>query len=242
VLAQYQKLALDAASENLSYERYLLALLASEVSQREVNRVQSLIRAARFPVLKELADFEFGAVISLSRQKVLKLAEGQYLAGAENLILIGNPGLGKTHLSVGLSLAACRQGQRVRFYNVAGLVNDLLAAQAEHRLSKFFTQLSRNALVVLDEFGFIPLTPQGGQLLFQVISHLHEKVSLIVTTNLRFGDWTQVLGSEQMTAALLDRLTFKATILEFVGQSWRFKQRLSRQTQSKAEVVTNDGE
>jgi DNA replication protein DnaC len=235
LLAQYQRLALDAAQHNLSYERYLLALLQAEVQQREVRRQQALVRQARFPILKELADFDFGAVASLPKQRVLELAQGHYLEGAENLILVGNPGLGKSHLASALALAACRQGKRVRFYNVAGLVNELLAAQAEHRLSKLFIQLGRQQLLVLDEFGFIPLTPQGGQLLFQVISHLHEKVSLILTTNLRFGDWTQVLGSEQMTAALLDRLTFRATILEFVGQSWRFKQRLAREGGSGGE-------
>jgi DNA replication protein DnaC len=236
LLEQYQRLAIDAAQHNLSYERYLLALLSAEVQQREARRQQTLIRQAHFPVLKELADFDFSALPNLPKQRVLELAQGRYLEGAENLILIGNPGLGKSHLASALSLTACRQGKRVRFYNVAGLVNELLAAQAEHRLSKFFVQLGRLHLVVLDEFGFIPLSAQGGQLLFQVISHLHEKVSVVVTTNLRFGDWTQVLGSEQMTAALLDRLTFKATILEFVGQSWRFKQRLSREGGSGKET------
>jgi DNA replication protein DnaC len=167
VLAQYQKLALDAASENLSYERYLLALLVSEVSQREVNRIQNLIRAVHFPVLKELADFEFGAVTSLSWQRVLELAEGQYLGGAENLILVGNPGLGKTHVATGLALAACRQGRRVRFYNVAGLVNELIAAQQEYRLSRYMAQAEKQHLIVLDELGFIPFNALSAQLLFQ---------------------------------------------------------------------------
>jgi DNA replication protein DnaC len=146
-------------------------------------------------------------------------------------LLVGNPGLGKTHVATSLALAACRQGHRVRFYNAAGLVNELTQAQDEHQLSKFLATALRHRLIVLDELGFIPFSPTGAQLIFQLCSTLYERVSMIVTTNLRFADWTQVFGDERLTAALLDRLTHQAHILEFVGESYRFRQRMQREAQ-----------
>jgi DNA replication protein DnaC len=128
-----------------------------------------------------------------------------------------------------LALTACRQGHRVRFYNAAGLVNDLIEAQDEHHLPRLLTNALKQRLIVLDELGFIPLSPTGAQLIFQFCSALYERVSLIVTTNLRFADWTQVFGDERLTAALLDRLTHRAHILEFVGESFRFRQRVHRE-------------
>jgi DNA replication protein DnaC len=237
-LQNYQTFAADAARINLPYERYLLALCDAEVAQRETQRIQRVITAAKFPVMKELATFDFDAVPKLPKQRVLELAEGNYIEQSETVILIGNPGLGKTHIAIGLSLAACRQGRKVRFYGTANLVNDLLVAQRDLRLSKFLTQMSKLDLLVLDELGFIPFTKDGGQLLFQVCSELYERVSIIVTTNLRFGDWNQVFADEKMTAALLDRLTHKATILEFVGESYRFKQRLLQEEQSGGKSQT----
>jgi DNA replication protein DnaC len=156
------------------------------------------------------------------------LAQGGYISKAEPILLIGNPGLGKTHIATGLALAACRQGKRVRFYNAAGLVNDLLVAQNDLRLSRFMAQFAKHEVMVLDEFGFIPFTASGAQLLFQFCSALYERVALIVTTNLRFADWNTVLGDERMTAALLDRLTHKAHILEVIGESFRFRERLQQ--------------
>ena len=226
-VANYRTFAEDAAQAQQSYERYLLALVEQEATQRDRNRQQRRIKAAHFPVLKELADFDFSALPSLNAQRVLGLARGEYIQKAEALLLVGNPGLGKTHVAIGLALAACRQGQRVRFYNTAGLVNELIAAQEAHQLPKLLNTALRHQLIVLDELGFIPLTPTGAQLIFQFCSTLYERVALIVTTNLRFGDWVQVFGDERLTAALLDRLTHHAHILEFTGaDSYRFRQRL----------------
>ncbi len=136
----------------------------------------------------------------------------------------------KSHVATGLALAACRQGRRVRFYNAAVLVNDLLKAQQEYQLSRVMAQLGKYELLVLDESGFIPFTPTGAQLLFQLCSALYERVALIVTTNLRFAEWSSIMGGdERMSAALLDRLTHRATILEFAGTSYRFRQQLHRQ-------------
>jgi DNA replication protein DnaC len=225
-LANYRKVATDATQGQLSYSRFLQALAEQEVAQRERNRQAQLVRAARFPVLKELADFDFSCVSSLNKQAVLELSQGGYIARAETVVLVGNPGLGKSHVAGGLALSACRQGRKVRFYTAAGLVNELMVAQDEHRLGKVLSGALKQQLVVLDELGFIPFSPSGAQLIFQFCSTLYERVALIVTTNLRFADWTQVFGDERLTAALLDRLTHRGHILEFIGESYRFRQRL----------------
>jgi DNA replication protein DnaC len=227
-LEHYQSAAQDAARSDLPYERYLLALCEAEMAQREANRIERAMASARFPVMKDLSSYDFTAVPNLPKARVLELAQGDYLSKAETIILIGNPGLGKTHVASGLALEACRQGKRVRFYGTAGLVNDLLTAQKDLRLSRFLAQFSKLDLLVLDELGFIPFTKDGGQLLFQLCSELYERVSIILTTNLRFVDWNTIFGDERMTAALLDRLTHKAHILEFVGESYRFRQRLQQ--------------
>ena len=226
---QYRQIAEDAARNNLGYDQYLLALAEQEVSQRHLNSQRQRIKAARFPVLKELADFDFSAIPHLNKQRVLDLARGEYISKAEPIILVGNPGLGKTHISTGLALAACRQCHRVRFYNAAALVNELSLAQDQQRLPKFLASALKQKVIVLDELGFIPFSTTGAQLMFQFCSTLHERVALMITTNLNFADWTQVFGSEQLTAALLDRLTHKAHIIEFIGESFRFRQRLQQQ-------------
>jgi len=230
-LQNYRKFAEDAAQSNLTYDRFLLALAEQEMAQRDRNRIARRIKAAHFPVPKELADFDFSSLPQLNKQRVLDLARGEYIQKAETVLLVGNPGLGKTHVATGLALAACRQGYRVRFYNAAALVNELIQAQEEHQLSKVLTGALRGQLIVLDELGFIPLSTTGAQLVFQFCSTLYERVALMVTTNLRFADWTQIFGNDRLTAALLDRLTHRAHILEFVGESFRFRQRVQRETE-----------
>ena len=177
---------------------------------------------------KELTSFDFSHVQGITKARVLELSQGGYLSKAENIILIGNPGLGKSHIATGLALAACRQGKRVRFFGAASLVNDLLSAQKDLRLSKFTAQITKLDLVVLDELGFIPFTKDGSQLLFQLCSDLYERVSIIVTTNLRFGDWNSIFADATLTTAFLDRLTHKGRIIEFVGESYRYRHRLQQ--------------
>jgi len=225
-LHNYRKFAEEAAQANHSYDRFLLALTEQEVAQRERNRIARRIKAARFPVLKELANFDFSCISSPNKQRVIELAQGNHIRKAEPILMVGNPGLGKTHVATGIALAACRQGCKVRFYNAAGLVNELIQAQDAHRLPKFLATTLRQHLIVLDELGFIPFSSAGAQLIFQFCSALYERVAMVVTTNLRFADWTQVFGDEQLTAALLDRLTHRAHILEFVGESYRFRERM----------------
>ncbi|HEY6409767.1 MAG TPA: IS21-like element helper ATPase IstB [Ktedonobacteraceae bacterium] len=184
------------------------------MASRDAHRIERAISQARFPVLKELADFEWSSVPSVPKARILELAQGAYIVKAEPVILLGNPGLGKSHVATGLALAACRQSRRVRFYNAAGLVNDLIKAQQEYQLSRVMAQFGKLELLVLDELGFIPFTQTGAQLLFQLCSALYERVAVIITTNLRFAEWSSIRGGdERMSAALLDRLTHKATIM-----------------------------
>jgi DNA replication protein DnaC len=225
-LKNYVPVASDAAQANQDYIRFLLVLAEQEVKQRETNVLQKRIRSARFPLLKELADFDFSMIPSLNKAQILDLARGEYIGKRESLIFIGNPGLGKTHLATGLALAACRQGRKVRFWSAAGLVNELLQAQDEHRLHRIIASALKLDLIVLDELGFIPFSDTGAQALFTLCSELYERVALIVTTNLKFADWVQVFGNERMTVALLDRLTHHAHILELLGESFRFRQRM----------------
>lgn len=228
-LDNYRQFAADAARNNLDYSRFLLALVEQEVNQRESNMIQRRVKAARFPVLKELADFDFSALPKLNKAEILDLARGEYIQKRETLIFIGNPGLGKTHLATAIALAACRQKRKVRFWTAASLVNELLQAQDDHRMHRFITQALKFELVVLDELGFIPFSSTAAQVLFTFCSELYERRSFIITTNLKFADWVQIFGDERLTAALLDRLTHHAHIIELVGESYRFRQRLQEQ-------------
>ena len=221
----YPQYGADAARSNHDTVRFLLALAEQEVNQRQLNMLQQRLKNARFPVIKELADFDFSCLPMLNKAQILDLARGEYIQQKQGLILIGNPGLGKTHLALGLAAAACREGRRVRFWTAAGLVNELIQAQDEHRLHRFIASALKLDLVVLDELGFIPFSQNGAQALFTFCSELYERLALIITTNLKFADWVQVFGDERLTAALLDRLTHHAHILELLGESYRFRQR-----------------
>ena len=224
----YQAFAAEASQTNASYVHYLAALTQAEADRRLNNRYKQRIKEARFPRLKELAHFDFSAIPKLNKALVLELSQGHYLQEAAALLLVGAAGTGKTHIATALGLAACRQARRVRFYSVAALVNELHLAQQEQRLARFIAQAQRQQLIILDELGYLPFSTSGAQLLFQFCSALHERVALLITTNLPFAEWVQIFGDERLTAALLDRLTYKSHILEFAGDSYRFKQRLAR--------------
>lgn len=225
-IKNYRSFAQDAAQNNQDYPRYLLALAEQEVLKRQQNVLAERLKQAHFPVGRELADFDFSALPSLNKALILDLAQGEYVRQHQSIIFVGNPGLGKTHLAIALARAACRQGRKVRFWTAAGLVSELLQAQDEHRLHRLIAAARKLDLVVLDELGFIPFTDNGAQALFTFCSELYERLSLILTTNLKFADWVKVFGDERLTAALLDRLTHHAHIIELVGESFRFRERL----------------
>ena len=224
-VANHEAFAAEAVQKQEGYTRYLLALAEQEVQEREARRRQRRLKEAKIPVIKELDSFDFEAVPQLNRQKIFALARGDYIDRAEPVILVGTPGLGKTHIASALAVAATQQMRRVRFFNAAALVNEMLQLQESGLITPFLNKLLKHHLIVIDELGFIPFTNTGAQLMFQLCSTLYERVALIVTTNLSFADWTQVFGDEMLTVALLDRLTHKAHIVEFVGDSYRFRQR-----------------
>ena len=224
MLAECEKLAREAAANNQPYEDYLLRLTEQEVAARGANALAARIRAAAFPVHKDFDTYDFSALPGLPKQKVLELARGEWLEQRFNCCLIGNAGTGKTHLATALGVAACRQGKRVRFFTAAGLVTQLEEAQQQHRLDRFLGQMDRADLLICDELGYLSFSRAGAELLFQVFAERYERRSLLLTSNLAFGDWGQVFQGERMTAALLDRLTHRCHIFEMNGESYRFKE------------------
>lgn len=194
------------------------------MTARASNALQARIRQAQFPVEKDLESFGFSAVPSLSKQKVLELARGEWITQHMNACLIGQPGTGKTHLSVALGLAACREGIRTKFFTAAALVNQLEQAQQQYGLDRLLKKLDKLDLLIVDELGYLSFSRAGAELLFQVFADRYERRSLLITSNLAFSDWGQIFQGERMTAALLDRLTHHCHIFEMNGESYRFKE------------------
>src|SRR5713226_7083811 len=222
--AEFAKLAREAADANEDYEHYLLRLTELEIAARASNAVQARVRAAGFPVAKDFDTFDFSAVPSLSKPKVLELARGEWIEQRTNTCFIGSPGTGKTHLAIALGLAACRQGKRVRFATAATLVTRLEAAQQQYQLDRLLAQLDHIDLLICDELGYLSFSRAGAELLFQVFADRYERRSLLVTSNLAFSEWTQIFQGERMTAALLDRLTHRCQIFEMNSESFRFRE------------------
>jgi DNA replication protein DnaC len=234
VAAHYGKLATEAADSGQPYEEYLLALLEQEVAQRDINRRKRRLREARFPILHTLDAYDFSVMPSLSKPKILELAKGDFIEKAENAVFVGAIGTGKTHLATAIGLAACEQGRRVRFFTAAGLINDLLEAAQQHQLTRLENILMKQDLILIDELGFVPFSQQGAQMLFSFISQRYLHGSVMITTNLAFTDWTEVFQDARLVGALLDRLTHHCHVLEFSGESYRFRQSLSQQSSSAA--------
>ena len=223
-LREYDKLARQCAQESLDYPRYLLRLAEQELIDRERRATERRIHQARFPVVKTLETFEFSAIASLNKARVLELARCEFIERKECVLALGNSGTGKTHLALALGLIACQKGYRVRFTTTAGMVHELIEARDEKRLLRLQKQLAGYELLIVDELGFVPLSKSGAELLFEVFSQRYERASTMVTSNLPFEEWTEVLGSERLTGALLDRLTHHVHILEMNGDSYRLKQ------------------
>ena len=233
MLREYDKVAQQCAAEAVDYPRFLLRLVELELLDRDRRAVERRIKAARFDVIKTLDTFDFLAIPSLNKQLVLDLARCDYIDRRENVLALGNSGTGKTHIGLALGMAACQKGYRVRFATAAGLVHELLEARDEKRLLRTQKQLAAYQLLIIDELGFVPLSKTGAELLFEIFSQRYERGATLVTSNLPFNEWTEILGSERLTGALLDRLTHHVHILEMNGESYRLKE--SKQIRS-AEV------
>jgi len=224
ILREYDKVAQQCAAEDIDYPRFLLRITELELLDRERRATERRVRQAKFPVLKSLDSFDFLAIPSLNKAMVLELARSEFLVRRENALLLGNSGTGKTHIALALGLAACQKGYRVRFTTAAAMVHELIEAKDEKRLLRYQKQMAAYELLIVDELGFVPLSKTGAELLFEVFSQRYERGSTMVTSNLPFQEWTEILGSERLTGALLDRLTHHVHILEMNGDSYRLKQ------------------
>lgn len=225
-----EKIAQRCAADNADHLAFLLQLCELELIERETRAAQRRLKAARFPNIKTLESFDFAARPSVNKTLVLELMRGDYIDKRENILLVGNTGTGKTHLSTAMGVEACGQGKRVRFCKVVELITQLIEAREERQLIRLKNQLTKLDLLILDELGYVPAGKLGAELLFDVISTAYERTSVIVTTNLPFENWTEVLGSERLTGATLDRLTHRCHIIECNGESYRLKDARKRRS------------
>ena len=228
MLREYAQMAAICQKDRSDYPTFLLRLVERELLDREKRAAERRIKEANFPVIKTIDTYDFRAQPSINEELVRELMRGDYIDRRENLLLIGNPGTGKTHLACALAFSACAHGRKVRFLTVTGLVTELVECREERRLQRLHKQLQRLHLLVLDELGYVPFSKAGAELLFEVISQAYEHHSLMLTTNLAFEEWTETFGSERLTGALLDRLTHRCHILEANGESYRLRQAKKR--------------
>jgi DNA replication protein DnaC len=233
VALQCASLAEQALREHQTYLRFLEALLAAELEDREQKTIERRIREAHLPRIKTLEEFDFVQSPKISAVQLQELAQGGYLERAEPVIFIGDSGTGKTHLLTGLCLAACRQKYRVRFATAATLVNELVEAKHQLQLRRVMTRWARYDLIAIDEVGYVPMADVGAEFLFQVIAERAEKAAVILTTNLPFSEWTQVIPNARLCKALLDRITDRAHIIETGTESFRFRRTLQKRAPKK---------
>ena len=228
VRRRFRALAEEATRDQQTPTAYLAVLLEAEVGERSERRERRRLIEARFPLIKRLEDFQFADNPKVPQATVAALAQGSWIDDRESVILLGDSGTGKTHLATALAVLACQQGRRVRFTTLAALANELQAAESRRELGRVVSRYARTELVVLDELGYLALPEGAAELVFQVISERNERASMIVTTNLPFGEWTKVFPDPRLAKAVVDRLTHRAHIIDTGQESWRFKHGLDR--------------
>jgi DNA replication protein DnaC len=228
VRRRFRALAEEATRDQQTPTAYLAALLEAEVTERAERRERRRLIDARFPLMKRLEDFRFADNRKIPQATIAALAQGSWIDDRESIILLGDSGTGKTHLAIALAVLACQQGRRVRFTTLAALANELQEAESRRELSRVVARYVRTELVVLDELGYLALPAGAAELVFQVISERNERASLIVTTNLPFGEWTKVFPDARLAKAVVDRLTHRAHIIDTGAESWRFRHGLTR--------------
>jgi len=228
VRRRFRALAEEATRDQQTPTAYLAALLEAEVGERAERRERRRLTEARFPLIKRLEDFQFADNPKVPQATIATLAQGSWIDDRESVILLGDSGTGKTHLATALAVLACQQGRRVRFTTLAALANELQAAESRRELGRVVSRYARTELVVLDELGYLALPEGAAELVFQVISERNERASMIVTTNLPFGEWTKVFPDPRLAKAVVDRLTHRAHIIDTGQESWRFKHGLDR--------------
>jgi len=203
----------QAKQDKLSYDEFLLNLTEAEIQVRKENGRKRRLRDAKFPLLKPLETFDFGAAAQLDARLIKELSECEFVHKRRNIIFLGKSGTGKTHLATGLGMEACKHGIRTRFVTGCALANELIEARDEKILGRAVKRYAGYGLLIIDELGYVPFSKQGAQLIFQILAERHERKPVMITTNMGFGDWTQIFGDPSMTAALLDRVTHKAHVI-----------------------------
>ncbi len=234
VRRRFRALAEEALREQQTPVAYLAALLEAETTERAERRERRRLIDARFPSIKRLEDFHFADNPKVPQATIAALAEGSWIDDRESVIFVGESGTGKTMLATALAVCACQQGRRVRFTTLAALANELQEAQSRRELARVLGRYARTELLVLDELGFLALPAGAAELVFQAISERNERASLIVTTNLPFGEWTKVFPDPRLAKAVVDRITHRAHIIETGTESWRFRHGLSRSNKKRA--------
>lgn len=216
----------QAKQDKLEYEEFLLNLTEAEVQVRKENGCKRRLREAKFPLIKPLETFDFGAAPQLDARLIKELSGCEYVDKSRNIIFLGKSGTGKSHLATGLGMEACKQGIRTRFVTGCGLANELIEARDEKTLARAVRRYAGYGLLIIDELGYVPFSKEGAQLIFQILAERHERKPVMITTNMGFGDWTQIFGDPSMTAALLDRITHKAHVISCTWESYRLKETL----------------
>lgn len=234
IRTRFRALATEATREQQTPLAYLAALLEAEVQERAERRERRRLLDARFPIIKRLEDFRFEDNPKVPQATIATLAEGSWIDDRESIILIGESGTGKTMLATALGVCACQQGRRVRFTTLAGLATELQEAESRKELARVVARYSRIEVLALDELGYLALPDGAAELVFQVISERNERGSLIVTTNLPFGEWTKVFPDARLAKAVVDRITHNAHIIDTGTESWRFRHGLDRKRGTKA--------
>jgi len=231
----YDKIAQQIGRNGGDYIAFLHALLEEEVDQRRGRRIERRLKESRLPQIKELSDLDATALpAGVNLPQLFALAKGDYLREASNVIAVGSSGTGKTHVSIGLAVEACRQNKRVRFHTATELISELEEAQEQHQLHRYLKRTAALDLLVVDELGYLPVSERGADLLFQAFSCRHERGSVIINTNLPFGEWTQIFKTERLAVAMLDRVTHNALVLEMNGESFRLRSAKTRAPNVKA--------
>lgn len=233
-LNEIENILRDTEKNGSSYLDLLDTLLKIEEEGREIKRIERLIKSAKFPVIKSIGDFNFSKIEKLDKHQILSYCDGNFLIKKENIIFVGNPGTGKTHLATAIGYQLCQKNHKVLFTTGNSLITKMIEAKDEKTLSKFFDKASKMDLVIIDEVGYFPYEKEASEMFFQFVSERYERGSLIITSNLPFSKWSEIFYTERITTAILDRIIHHCNIIEMNAESYRFSQSVNKKNSNKS--------